>query len=198
MKNNINSIKVNYTTLQREFFRKSIHVTIAIVPLLANINRSATIVFLVLGSMFYLATEYLRMNGVNLGLITTITSIASRDRDKGITLGPLTLAMGSILALLFFSPVAASCGIYALAFGDGLSSVTGKLWGKVKIPFTNGKSYIGFLTCYTMILSTTYGITGSFNKAVLAATIGAFTELIPVKDVDNIMIPLVVALCVTI
>lgn len=196
----MSSIEINLKSnnLYKEFFRKSIHMTIAFVPTLASVNRVMTLVLLLSGLALYSVMELLRATGVNLGVISDITSFASRERDRGFTLGPVTLAVGSLLALVLFSPLASTCAIYALAFGDGLSSVTGKLWGRVKIPFTGGKSLIGFFTCFTMILSTSYGVTGSLSKALLAATAGALTELIPVKDIDNILIPVVVALTVTI
>lgn len=198
-KNIINLKKTKYNTMQKEFIRKGIHMTIAFIPALASFNQSVTIIFLMLGTAFYLLSEYFRVNNREIvGIVTSISEIASRDRDKGISLGPVTLAVGTLIVLTSFSPVAAACGIYALAFGDGLSSITGKLWGKVKIPFTGGKSFVGFFTCFTMILSTTFGVTGSLSKALLAATGGAIIELVPVKDVDNLLIPIVVAFIVTI
>ena len=134
---NMNTIKnikeIKYNTLQKELVRKGIHMTISFVPLLANINKNFTISILLIGSSFYLISEILRVNNKKLiGFVTSISEIASRERDKGITLGPLTLAIGSIITLMIFSNTAAFCGIFALAFGDGLSSITGKFWGKNK------------------------------------------------------------------
>lgn len=189
----------NYTNIEKELVRKGIHMTIAVIPTLAAVNVFLTTLLLLSGIMFYLISEIFRMQGRHIsGVLSTITSIASRDRDKGITLGPLTLALGALLVLTSFNPVAASCGIYALAFGDGLSSVTGKLWGRVKIPFTGGKSVVGSITCFFMIFITTFIVTNSIEKALLAGVAGAVTELIPVKDVDNLLIPLVVAAVVAI
>jgi len=192
-----NLIRQNYNPMEKEVIRKGIHMTIAFIPSLALFSRSLTITLLLLGTVFYLISEIFRVNNKEfIGFVTSISEIASRERDKGITLGPVTLAVGSLLVLSLFTPVAAACGIYALAFGDGLSSVTGKLWGYKKIPFTQGKSYVGFFTCFTMILSTTYGVTGLLNKSLLAAVAGSITELIPIKDIDNLLIPIVVALAV--
>ncbi len=188
----------NYTNIEKEFVRKGIHMTIAVIPTLAAVNTLLTTLLLLSGIMFYLISELFRIQGRPVsGFISTITSIASRDRDKGITLGPLTLALGALLVLTSFNPIAASCGIYALAFGDGLSSVTGKLWGRVKIPFTGGKSVVGSITCFFMIFVTTFIITNSIEKSLLAGVAGAVTELIPVKDVDNLLIPIVVAVVVS-
>lgn len=190
-------LNINYSTMQKEFVRKSIHMTIATIPTFAAINKELTMSFLLLGITIYLISEYYRSkNIVLLGFVSRISEIASRDRDQGMTLGPVTLAFGTLVVLSLFNPVAATCGIYALAFGDGLSSVSGKLWGRHKVPFTNGKSYVGFFTCFTMILSTSYGVTGNLNKSLLAAVVGSVVELIPIKDIDNLLIPFFVALMI--
>lgn len=195
----IRSKAVNYTAMEKELIRKGIHMSIALVPSFALLNSFLTITLLLSGITFYLVSEMFRIQGKSVStFISSITSIASRDRDQGVTLGPVTLALGALLVLTSFEPVAATCGIYALAFGDGLSSVTGKLWGKAKIPFTNGKSYVGSATCFFMIFSTSFIVTGSLQKALLAGLFGAVTELIPVKDIDNLIIPVAVAIAVSI
>lgn len=193
----IENIGIKPNSMYKEFFRKSIHMTISMVPTLASVNWLLTVILLTAGLITYSILELFRTSGVYVGVISDITSYAARDRDRGFTLGPLTLAVGTLLSLLLFEPIVYTCAIYALAFGDGLSSVTGKLWGRVKIPFTGGKSFVGFFTCFTMILSTSYGVTGSISKALLAGAVGAVTELLPVRDIDNILIPLVVALAVS-
>lgn len=187
----------NYSPIQKELVRKSIHMSISFLPFIVSYNYNFSISLLFLGIMVYLVSEICRVNGKNLGIITDITVIAARSRDNGVTLGPLTLAVGSLLPLLFFNHAAFTCGIFALAFGDGLSSVTGKLWGNRKIPFTNGKSIVGSFTCFTMILSTSYGVTGDLVKSLLAAIGGTVVELIPIKDIDNLIIPFTVALIVS-
>ncbi|OQY36743.1 MAG: hypothetical protein B6229_09465 [Spirochaetaceae bacterium 4572_7] len=53
---NVQLIKRDYTTLQKELVRKTIHMTIAFVPLFAGINN--------LGIFFYLGNEYLRSQGI--------------------------------------------------------------------------------------------------------------------------------------
>lgn len=189
--------KTEYTSMEKELVRKGIHVTVAMVPAFSALSNYLTVMLLISGSVFYLLCEYFRLNGKNVSsVLSSITAIASRERDNGFVLGPVTLALGSLLVITTFNPTAAACGIYALAFGDGLSSVTGKLWGSVKIPFTKGKSVIGSLTCFTMIFLTSLGVTGDLIKSLAAAFIGTLVELIPVKDLDNLIIPFAVALVI--
>ncbi len=186
-----------YSAMEKEFIRKSIHMSVALLPFIVSLSYNLAVSLLMIGSFVYLISEFLRTKGKSLGLITYVTRVAARSRDNGVTFGPITLAVGSLIPLLIFNQTAFACGVFALAFGDGLSSVTGKLWGKHKIPFTGGKSFIGSFTCFVMILSTTYGITFDFKKALLAAFGGTLVELIPFKDLDNLLIPVTVALLVS-
>lgn len=196
MNSRINLKTTEYTAIERELVRKSIHMSISFLPFVVSFNYNFSVSLLVMGTFVYLISEFLRLNGKDLGVITDITRVAARSRDNGVTFGPITLAVGALIPLVLFHHTAFTCGIFALAFGDGLSSVTGKLWGKSKIPFTGGKSYVGSFTCFAMILSTSYGITANFPKSLLAAFLGTIVELVPLRDIDNLLIPFTVALVI--
>ena len=52
-----------------ELLRKSLHFLIALVPLLAAINRLYTIILLAVGTLCYTVMEYLRQKGINFPLV---------------------------------------------------------------------------------------------------------------------------------
>jgi len=111
-----------------EIVRKALHLLIAFVPLLAGIDVRATMTLLAAGTLFYVFAERLRIEGQPVLLISDLTIIASRERDKGrFVLGPVTLGVGAMLSLLLYPSTAAAIAIYALAFGDGFASLAGKL-----------------------------------------------------------------------
>jgi len=90
--------------------------------------------------MIYTYAETLRMQGVSVGLISRITEAASRRRDKGsFSYGPVTLGLGAMLALMLYPEPAAAIAIYALAFGDGFSSLFGKIFGRGRDPLHRGE-----------------------------------------------------------
>jgi len=175
-----------------EILRKSIHLLIALVPTLAWINTPVTVALLAAGTLVYTACELLRMKGVQVPLVSRVTSRAARRRDAGkFVRGPITLGLGALLSLLFFPFEAASIAIYALAFGDGLSSLVGKLFGRIRLPLTGGKSLEGSLTCFTAVFIASFLVSGNPLGSLGVAAVAMVTEAAPLKDFDNIILPLV-------
>jgi dolichol kinase len=187
----IGSKRLFLETIQKEFVRKSIHLMIALVPTLAAWNYKLTVSLLIVGILVYTYAEYLRGKGQRVPIISDLTALASRDRDKGhFVLGPVTLGIGALSALLLYPHPAASIAIYALAFGDGLSSLSGKLFGGVQIPLTGGKTLAGSFTCFISVLTAGLFISQQPLSILLVALTATFLEALPSKDLDNIIIPM--------
>ncbi len=185
------SRKVFFDTLQKEIVRKSIHLMIALVPTLAAWNYRLTVMLLISGVLVYTYAEFLRGKGHHIFLISDITAVASRSRDKGhFVLGPVTLGLGALSALLLYPHPAATIAIYALAFGDGLSSLAGKFFGGLRLPFTGGKTFSGSFTCFVSVMVAGMFLSGNMEAVVVVALIATVLEAIPSKDLDNIIIPI--------
>jgi phytol kinase len=191
--------------LRRELLRKGIHLLIALVPLLAGIlGRGATLGLLGAGTVVYTLAETLRIQGHSVFLISRITEKAARTRDNGhFVLGPVTLGLGAMVALLIYPDPAATIAIYALAFGDSAASIIGKFAGMRRIRGTQGKTLEGAFGCFVAVLlvATRFGLNPV--AAVSVGLVAAFTELLPLRDLDNLALPLtsgmtvVVALALT-
>ena len=183
-------IDVKINEMRIELFRKSIHIIVAIVPFLAAINITATMTLLAIGTIFYTSAEYLRSEGHEIFLISRITVLASRYTDRGrFVLGPITLGLGAMLALMLYPEPAATIAILALAFGDSISSLVGKLYGNLKIPLTGSKTYAGSLACFFVVLLVALRITGSMVLAIPIAIAATALEALPTRDLDNILMP---------
>lgn len=106
--------------------------------------------------------------------------------------------MGIILSAILWEKLPAAIGIYALAFGDGLASLAGKLFGRIQIPFTEGKTVAGSLTCFSAIFISCYlacffmfqGQTDITKVSLIIAGAGMLIEILPLKDFDNLFIPI--------
>jgi len=175
--------------IQTEVVRKSIHMMVAFVPLMARYNLILTFSALVAGLLLYTYSEFMRLRGVEITFISRITSAASRGRDKGFVFGPVTLAIGTLMALMLYPEPAAAVAIYALAFGDGFSSLFGKLFGRITIPFTGGKTYAGSTACLLSVFLTTLAVSGSVRVAIIIAVLATVLESLPSGDMDNMLIP---------
>jgi len=170
--------------------RKSLHLLIALVPVLASINLQATIVLLAVGTVFYSLAEASRRQGNPVLVVSDLTLLASRERDmNGFVLGPVTLGLGALLSLLLYPLPAASIAIFALAFGDGFAGLVGTLVRGPRIPFLNGKTIAGSLACFVAVFTVTLGITMKPGDSLIVAAAATFLEGIPAGNFDNIIIP---------
>lgn len=179
--------------IRTEVIRKSIHILIALTPTLAGIiGQVTTMTLLGLGIMAYAVAELLRLRGVEVPVIGYITRQAMRSRDRnGIVLGPLTLGIGALLALVMYPEPASAIAIYALALGDGIASLVGKLFGTIRIPRTGGKSLEGSLACLLIVFvaATLVFPAMAVPRLALIALVATILELLPTKDLDNVIMP---------
>lgn len=179
----------------KELLRKSIHICSAFVPFFLSFLYTPVLCALAVVLVLYCVAEYLRYTGHNIPLISDITAAAARKRDENkFVLGPVTLASGILITALFFNPVCASLGIYALAFGDGLASLAGKLFGHIHIPFTKGKTVAGSLSCFLAIFISSFFVTKNAFFALILGICGMLLEILPLKDWDNLVIPVIIAI----
>ena len=176
-----------------EVFRKTIHLSSALTVVFAERWYTPTVIGIIGISILYCISEFLRMHGHELYLITNITRYASRKRDKGrFVLGPLTLAGGVLAALLLFPIHTAKIAIFALAFGDGLASLVGKRFGKIRLAFFKDKTVAGSLTCFAAVFLSTFAVSGNIWKSLVLGIAGAGIEMLPLKDYDNLLIPIAI------
>jgi dolichol kinase len=185
--------------IKTELIRKSIHFLIALSPVMASVNRSATVGLLIAGTVSYTLMEILRLRGGTVPVVSSLTKMASRQRDKDrFVLGPVTLGLGALFALVLYPLQAASIAIYALAFGDGFAGIIGKLFGRQRPAFLCGKSLEGSLACFAAIFAASYGVCENYRTAFWAAFAGTLVEIFPLGDYDNIALPIGVGLIIQI
>ncbi len=182
-------------TIRKEFFRKSIHMMSAFVPLLYFFSRPLILLGLLSVTLFYFLCEVSRYKGHRIPIIANITELASRSRDEGkIVLGPITLAIGIFICLTLFDFQIATLAIFSVSFGDGVASLFGKIIGGPKIPLTFGKTFSGSTGCF-LVLCFVYFLCGLTKQQVLLlAFCAAFIEALPTGDLDNLILPVSVGM----
>ncbi len=180
-------------SILKELFRKLIHLCSAFVPLFASFSKTLTLALLAAALVLYSASEFLRFKGIRIPLVSKVTEAAARKRDENrFVLGPVTLVAGIMLALAIWKIEFATLGIFALAFGDGLASLFGKLFGRIHIPFTNGKTAAGSLTCFAAVLISSFLVLGNSFESLVLAFIAMILEMLPMTDFDNIVLPVMI------
>ena len=171
---------------------------IALVPALASLSFSHTVLFLMLGTLFYAWAESMRYLGFYPPIISKVTAAVLRKREEGrFALAPVTLGLGSLLALTLFPPQAAAAAIFVLAFGDSVSTLIGKFFGRLRPSFLSGKSVEGSLACFTVSGLIFFLAFHEWRMAIAAATVSTVAEALPFRDFDNLILPLAAGLCGT-
>lgn len=187
--------QVSAEELRIEITRKSLHLLILVALPLASISPWLAIGALTVGSIIYGTSEYLRHRGIQIPIIARLTEQAARKRDGNrFVIGPLTLAAGAILTFALYDPLPARLAILALAFGDGFSSLAGKAFGRIPMPFSGGKSVEGSAVCFGLVFVTSALVTGRIGESAILALFTTIVELLPTKDWDNVIIPLTTGL----
>lgn len=177
-------------SLLKELFRKTIHICSSFVPLFLKLAYWPVIILLFLVVTGYSVCEMLRMKGYSIPLVSKITEVAARKRDENkFVLGPVTLVIGILLAALILPLESARVGIFALAFGDGLASITGKMIGKIAIPGAKGKTVAGSLACFLAVYISTFCCCKNCFVSLIVAVCAMFIEVLPLSDFDNVLIP---------
>ena len=122
----------------------------------------------------------------------------SPGRGDGLPWGTIKMIHGGtvlkkmfmiLLAALLLPLDCARVGIFALAFGDGLASLMGKLFGKITIPGAHGKTAAGSLTCFFAVFISTFCCCGDCFISLCVALCAMFIEILPLSDFDNLIIP---------
>ena len=177
--------------IRTEIFRKSLHMLIALVPALAAyLGAGATLTILAGGTLFYTLAETGRQHGHPVFLIGRLTVLSTRDRDRGrFVLGPVTLGLGAMIALFLYPAPVAAIAIYALAFGDGLASLVGKVAGRRTL-FGTSKTVEGSLTCFAAVFAASAQFVSRPEQAFLIALGATVIEALPSDDFDNLLLPI--------
>ena len=174
----------------QEIRRKLLHILTASVPVFSSLVYHATLTVLFSLSIVYMISECLRINGYSFPLLGRVTKFSIRRmEERGIAFGPVTLIFGAILSLLFFPPVIASTVILIVAFADAAATIVGQSMGNHRIFYNKKKSWEGTIAAW--IVAFLCGLIYlPISYALLAASFSSIIESLPLKSLDNLLIPI--------
>ncbi len=192
-------LKFGRDIMRHETVRKCLHMQIAFLPMIYRICEPLAYALLAGGIVVYSLSEYVRIQcsrdlactRILFRWINTVTLFVSRERERdSFMIAPLTLAFGAGLTMLVFDERAFTIGIFALAFGDTAAALFGRLLPIHMLPYSDHKSWGGFLGCTAATAAAVFILTGSPGKALVLGLAAAVLEAIPFPDYDNLIIPL--------
>jgi phytol kinase len=190
-----------FTGFSSEFIRKFIHIGVSnwwfiLMAWMDNIWYAiiGPVVFIILNSV------------MTFGGYGGFLGMDDKKRNYGLIYFPISLL---VLVLLVYNgklaATAATVGVLSMGYGDGLAAMVGHAWGKKKLPFlTGGKTWLGTAVMFLVVTLVAYlfasvpEVPYRLLVAVTTGLVGAFLEAATPLGLDNVTVPLGVALWVAV
>ena len=119
------------------------------------------------------------------------------EEQWGFATSPTLFALSIFIALTLYPPQTGFAAITILTLGDGTARLVGKKFGRRVLPHNKAKKLEG--TVAGILLSAAASLLFvSPSKAIAASITGMIVETIPLPINDNILIPLVAAVALTV
>lgn len=184
-----------------ETLRKSIHLSSLVIPLgyryLLSFNRAWGFSILLIAFTISLVIEFYRFWQKDFHrTFYRIFGIILRKHELKDFTGATYMLFAAVLCIAFFPPLIASCAMAFLTLGDTFAALIGINFGK-RMFIKQDKSLEGSLACF--VSCSIFGIFWLTNPllAVFGALAATLAELSNIPIDDNIKIPIVSALVMT-
>ena len=181
-----------------DVLREVIHGSGFFVPLIVLwIGLPLTVFMIVAVIAFYVVSEWARLQGKNMPVISAITRHAASQAELGeFTLAPIYFAVGILFTLLLFPARASGAAIAIFALGDSSASLIGSSLSGRPLPFNRAKTLQGSLGGFIFA-----SLAGSFFVspwlALAGAAVAMTVEYLPLPVNDNVLMPLITGLALT-
>ena len=183
-----------------DIIREAIHIGSFSVPCVCAytfLEPHLVSLIILLVTLSYIASEFGKIRGIDFPLFSTITRRAAiKPELYEFASSPVLFAIGVMLPLLLFPTPINYASIAVLTLGDGFATIFGRIIGRTVFPFNKGKmvegSIFGFLFAFLGTLLFVAPI-----KALTAAATGMIMECLPLPINDNLTIPIISGLTLT-
>jgi dolichol kinase len=176
--------------MKKELLRQLIHASGVFIVVLSYFLKPDALILISIALLVLIVILFQIHKKHHIFFFSYIFRRCTRHDDER---GFIYFFIGIIITLIIFQfnmPIA-NAAILILVFGDSISTIIGKKWGKHKIPFQNEKTLEGSLAFFMVGLLVALTQV-PFTTAFLGVIFGALTEAYSPID-DNITIPLICA-----
>lgn len=174
---------------RQEFRRKGIHFGAVLVPFFAGVNFTLTLDLMITITALFMFSELLRLNGISFPIMNLITRLCIRTGEqRRFTIAPVTLSLGIILSLLLFPKLIACVVIIIVALSDSIATITGRFYGRIRIPYNHGKTVEGSMAFFVSAFMCSIFFV-PLGIALIVSFVSCIIESLPFK-IDNISVPL--------
>lgn len=177
--------------MNKELWRQLIHASGVFIVILSYFMPTELLIILCISILVFVVMVFRLDHYHHIPFFSTVLRVAKRDEDER---GFVYFFLGIIITLYFFqfNIAIANAAILILLFGDSASTVIGKRFGKIKLPYQSHKTFEGSFAF--LIIGFVFALTQlPIMPAFIGALAGAVTEAYSPID-DNVPIPLISAL----
>ncbi|EKF86856.1 diacylglycerol/polyprenol kinase family protein [Methanobacterium formicicum] len=181
--------------MKKELWRQLIHASGVFIVVLSYFLPPQLLIILCVTILAFVVIVFRLDHQHHIPFFSTILRVAKRDEDER---GFVYFFIGIIITLYIFqfNMAIANAAILILLFGDSASTLIGRRFGRIKLPFQSHKTLegsltflgVGFLVSLTQL---------PLIPAFIGALAGTLTEAYSPID-DNVPIPLISALAITV
>jgi phosphoserine phosphatase len=183
-----------------DVIREAIHIGSFSVPFVCAytfLEPQIVSLLILLVTLLYTVSEFGRIQGVDFPFFSPITRRAAiKPELHEFVTSPIFFAVGVALSLIIFPTPINYASVAVLTLGDGFATIFGRIIGRTVFPFNKGKmvegSIFGFLFAFGGAMFFVNPI-----KALAAATAGMIIECLPLPVNDNLTIPMICGLVLT-
>lgn len=181
-------------SLRSELLRKSIHLLgLAVIPLLAW-SKPAALVVLGAALLVYLLLEKMGRWQVRVPVVSEVVVASKRLHEMGrYSWAAIFLCVSTMAAILLFDWRSVSYALVQATLADTAAYFVGSTVGRHKLPFNPIKSWEGSTTFLLIALAGGFFFFGSWQVVLVLALAGTVLESIPVRDLDNLLLPFGIA-----
>lgn len=179
-------------TCYKEIKRKLIHFTsLLIIPVYFLFSKDFILFGGALLLVLFFLVEPIRLR---VGFLNSV----AREKEKDNIAAHIQSLTGFLVAIYFLPLSIASYGITISAFGDAMSALVGRVFGKYRIPWNRSKTFEGILggliSSLLLSLSLSYLIF-NFNiyLVLISPIVIILPDLIDLKLDDNLILPILVS-----
>jgi dolichol kinase len=184
------STPVRAFSIKRELQRKSIHLSMIIIPVWIYVTPPDwTLLGLIIATSATVVTDLLRLTDRRLrGFFLRFFRSLIRSHEEEHLLGSTYFMIAALLSVLAFGDTIAIAALTFLIIGDTMAAIVGKKYGK---PLYWGKSLLGSLACFVSCLIIGAALLDNQWVIIAGALAAAVAEALPVPMDDNMRVPIV-------
>lgn len=179
-------------------FREAIHACGFTVPFLSGlVGKYAVALLIVAVTFLYVASEVAMMEGRRVPIISWIVRHAATKAElHEFATAPIFFALGILFTLLLFPISVSNAAIATFALGDSAAAIVGKTIGRKRLYFNKGKTFEGLAAgLFAGFLAALVYVNPL--EALAAAATATVVESLPLPISDNLTIPLITAIVLT-